>query len=117
MEEQKSKVFQLETQIKTDSPKIDRLRDYEKRIEQLTEMHRNWYVLLPLVIGRTVLLLLIYHRRSQDILLYNKQSEVLSNMESEKQQMKIRIESYDKAQANLANTLRSVKLTDYSFSH
>lgn len=35
-------MFELETAIKKDSHKVDRLRDYEKRIEQLTAMHRMW---------------------------------------------------------------------------
>lgn len=39
-----NKVFELETTIKTDAHKVQRLRDYEKRIEQLTEMHRMWFV-------------------------------------------------------------------------
>lgn len=39
-----NKVFQLETEIKTDAHKVQRLRDYETRIEQLTTMHRMWYV-------------------------------------------------------------------------
>ena len=37
-----NKVFELETQIKADAHKVLRLRDYERRIEQLTAMHRMW---------------------------------------------------------------------------
>lgn len=31
-------VFLLETAIKENAPKVERLKDYEKRIEQLTDM-------------------------------------------------------------------------------
>ena len=41
-------LFELQSQVKMDAPKVQRLRDYEKRIEQFTEMHRLWYVAIPL---------------------------------------------------------------------
>ena len=37
-----NKVFELDTTIKADAHKVQRLSDYEKRVEQLTEMHRMW---------------------------------------------------------------------------
>lgn len=37
-----NKVFELDTTVKADAHKVQRLRDYENRIEQLTEMHRMW---------------------------------------------------------------------------
>lgn len=38
------RVFQLETRIKETAPKVDRLHDYEKQIDQLTMLQRLWYV-------------------------------------------------------------------------
>ena len=35
--------FDLETEIKLDKHKVQRLRDYENRIDQLTKMLRMWY--------------------------------------------------------------------------
>lgn len=40
--EAQRRVFELETQIKEDAHKVQRLRDYERRIDQLTTMHRMW---------------------------------------------------------------------------
>ncbi len=39
-------VFRLETRIKENAPKVDRLHDYEMQIEQLMKLQRLWYVLL-----------------------------------------------------------------------
>lgn len=36
------RVFLLETQIKETAPKVDRLRDYERRIDQLTATQILW---------------------------------------------------------------------------
>lgn len=38
------KVFLLETQIKENAHKVDRLRDYEKQIDQLIKLQQLWYV-------------------------------------------------------------------------
>ena len=46
LEEALQKVFQLETKIKENAPKIDRLHDYEKQIDQLITLQRLWYVLM-----------------------------------------------------------------------
>jgi sigma54-dependent transcription regulator len=42
LEEAKREVFQLETRIKETAHKVDRLRDYEKRIAQLTTTQQLW---------------------------------------------------------------------------
>ena len=39
------KVSSLETKIKEEAHKIDRLHDYEMQIEQLVKLQRLWYVL------------------------------------------------------------------------
>jgi len=36
--------MQLETSIKEDAHKVDRLKDYEKRIKQLTTLQKLWHV-------------------------------------------------------------------------
>ncbi|KAH8105801.1 hypothetical protein DFH11DRAFT_1833049 [Phellopilus nigrolimitatus] len=77
LDDAQNRVFQLETQIKQDAPKVQRLRDYEKRIEQLTAMHRMW---------------------NKDISLYNEQSKEMSELISEHQKMKQHVEAYEKAQ-------------------
>ena len=43
-----NKVFHLETARKETQHKIDRLRDYERQIEQLTATQKLWYVQLHL---------------------------------------------------------------------
>ena len=35
-------VFELQTRIKTNQHKVDRLRDYERQIEQLIALQRLW---------------------------------------------------------------------------
>jgi len=37
-----NRVFELETQVKETAPKVDRLRDYEDKIEQLTKTQQLW---------------------------------------------------------------------------
>ena len=44
LEEALQKVFQLEIKIKENAPKVDRLHDYEKQIDQLMTLQRLWYV-------------------------------------------------------------------------
>jgi hypothetical protein len=39
-----NRVFQLETEIKENAPKVDRLRDYEDKIDQLTKTQQLWWV-------------------------------------------------------------------------
>ena len=36
------KIFELETKIKETAHKVERLGDYEKQIEQLTQMQKIW---------------------------------------------------------------------------
>lgn len=40
--EASNRVFQLETKIKENAHKVDRIHDYEKQIEQLIKMQRLW---------------------------------------------------------------------------
>ncbi|KAH8117372.1 Hamartin protein-domain-containing protein [Phellopilus nigrolimitatus] len=86
LDDAQNRVFQLETQIKQDAPKVQRLRDYEKRIEQLTAMHRMW---------------------NKDISLYNEQSKEMSELISEHQKMKQRVEAYEKAQEDAEEAARA----------
>ena len=37
-----NEVFRLETEIKENEPKVQRLKDYEKRIEHMTAMLKLW---------------------------------------------------------------------------
>jgi len=86
LSEATNRMFDLETAIKKDSHKVDRLRDYEKRIEQLTAMHRMW---------------------NKDIVLYNEQSKEMSQLISEYQKMKLRVEAYEKTQDDLESRARA----------
>lgn len=40
--EAEKRVFELETSIKENAHKVDRLKDYERRIEQLTLLQKLW---------------------------------------------------------------------------
>lgn len=42
------KVFQLETKIKENKHKVDRLRDYERQVDQLVNLQRLWLVIIAL---------------------------------------------------------------------
>ncbi|KAI5124581.1 hypothetical protein M0805_003100 [Coniferiporia weirii] len=86
LDDAQNKVFRLETEVKVDALKVQRLRDYEKRIEQLTAMHRMW---------------------NKDITLYNEQSKEMSELTSEYQKMKLRVGEYEKAQEDAETTARA----------
>ncbi|KAL5529209.1 hypothetical protein ACEPAG_5183 [Sanghuangporus baumii] len=79
LDEAQNRVFELEAQIKADAPKVNRLRDYEKRIEQLTAMLRLW---------------------NKDINQYNEQAKEMAQLLGEHQKMKLRVEGYEKALAD-----------------
>lgn len=42
-----ARVFELETLEKENRPKVDRLHDYEDKINQLLKAQRLWYVYIP----------------------------------------------------------------------
>ncbi|EJD05853.1 uncharacterized protein FOMMEDRAFT_139182 [Fomitiporia mediterranea MF3/22] len=86
LDEAQKKVFELETEIKADALKVKRLRDYEKRIEQLTAMLRMW---------------------NNDIVQYNEQAKQMTELVSEHQKMKMRAEEYEKALADAEASAQS----------
>ncbi|TDL27395.1 hypothetical protein BD410DRAFT_762281 [Rickenella mellea] len=79
-------VFQLQSQIKEDAHKVQRLRDYEKRIEQLTAMHRMW---------------------NEDVETYNEQAAEIAGLQSDYQKMVLRLESYEKTQMEMEEVDRA----------
>lgn len=64
---------------------MQRLRDYEQRIEQHMAMQRMW---------------------DKDIILYNEQSKRMTELVGEHQSMKLRVEAHEKAQETLDNEAR-----------
>ena len=97
------KVFSLEIKLKEEAPKVARLHDYEKRIEQLTTMQRLWWGSdsnsIYLSLAKCVF-------RRDDIKLFNEQSHQLALMVSNDQKMKLQVESYERAQQALDTTAR-----------
>jgi len=73
-------VFQLETKIKESAHKVDRLRDYEKQIEQFINLQRLWEL---------------------DVHKLNEQAEYLQVFTSKYKKMELRLETYEKTQAEM----------------
>ncbi|KAI0725152.1 hypothetical protein C8Q72DRAFT_786064 [Fomitopsis betulina] len=74
------RVFQLETRIKETAPKVDRLHDYEKQIDQLTMLQRLWYL---------------------DVQKLNNQTEYIAIHNSKYRKMELRLDTYEKTHAVL----------------
>ncbi|KAF4608362.1 heat shock protein 90 [Pleurotus pulmonarius] len=81
----KDQVFKLKTQITENQHKIDRLRDYEKQIEQHIRMQRLW---------------------EEDFQKFKDRGEQIELMRSGWKQMELRLESYQQAVAQSEGTIR-----------
>ncbi|KAG5221176.1 heat shock protein [Salix suchowensis] len=81
----KDQVFNLKTQITENQHKIDRLRDYEKQIEQHIRMQRLW---------------------EEDFQKFNDRGEQIELMRSGWKQMELRLESYQQAAIQSEGTIR-----------
>ncbi|KAL4253155.1 hypothetical protein ABKN59_004132 [Abortiporus biennis] len=75
-----NKVFQLETQIKENAHKVERLHDYERQIEQFIKMQRLW---------------------ESDVHQLNDQTETLKAYTSGYKKMELRVDTYEKTQAQM----------------
>ncbi|KDQ33186.1 hypothetical protein PLEOSDRAFT_1060852 [Pleurotus ostreatus PC15] len=81
----KDQVFKLKTQITENQHKIDRLRDYEKQIEQHIRMQRLW---------------------EEDFQKFNDRGEQIELMRNGWKQMELRLESYQQAAIQSEGTIR-----------
>ncbi|KAL6300529.1 Hamartin protein-domain-containing protein [Sparassis latifolia] len=72
------KIFQLETKIKETAPRIDRLHDYEKQIEQLIKLQRLWEL---------------------DVQKLNEQADSLQVFTSQYRKMELRVECFERTLA------------------
>jgi len=82
-------VFELQTQKKETQHKVDRLRDYERQVEQHVKMQRLW---------------------DADFAKFNDRGQQISLMQSQHQQLQIRLESYEKTQAEMDDSARKYRL-------
>ncbi|CCM02390.1 uncharacterized protein FIBRA_04488 [Fibroporia radiculosa] len=82
------RVFQLETKIKEDAHKIDRLHDYEKQIEQLVKLQRLWEL---------------------DVQKLNDQAEYLQVFTSKYRKMELRLESYEQTQSEMEQAMQNYR--------
>lgn len=83
-------VFQLETKIKESAHKIDRLHDYEERIEQLTAVQGVWY-------ERSCLFYIFFDRcfnRNDDARKYREQKDEMAIMVSNFKKMQLQVQAY-----------------------
>ncbi|KAI0064641.1 hypothetical protein BV25DRAFT_1869288 [Artomyces pyxidatus] len=83
--EAEQRVFQLETSVKENAHKVDRLRDYEKRIEQLMTLQKLW---------------------DADVQKYKDQSELMKVLLSQYKKMELRLDTYEKTHAELEEQAR-----------
>lgn len=79
-------VFELQTQKKETQHKIDRLRDYERQIEQHIKIQRLW---------------------DDDFAKFNDQASQISLMQSQYRQLEMRLESHEKTQAKMEDSARA----------
>jgi len=84
LEEALQRVFQLETKIRENAPKVDRLHDYEKQIEQLITLQRLWEL---------------------DVQKLNDQTEYLQIFNSKYGKMELRLDTYEQTHLDLTQIL------------
>jgi hypothetical protein len=96
-------VFELQTQKKENQPKIDRLKDYERQIDQHIKMQRLWYCPSECV---PCVLLIHYTTRDDDFRKFNDRADQIQVMKSQNKQMEMHLESYEKSQAQLEENAR-----------
>jgi len=87
------KIFELETKIKETAHKVDRLRDYERQIEQLVQMQKLWWVARSLEYAAAD----SCYFREMDTRKLNEQTQLLTQMQSEYQGMKLLLKSYEES--------------------
>ncbi|KAI0934089.1 hypothetical protein AcV5_006053 [Taiwanofungus camphoratus] len=82
------KVFQLETKIKENAHKVDRLHDYEQQIDQLIKLQRLWEL---------------------DVQKLNEQAEYLQVFTSKYRKMELRLETYEKTQVEMEQDVQNYR--------
>ncbi|KAF8061581.1 hypothetical protein FPV67DRAFT_1509482 [Lyophyllum atratum] len=80
-----NEVFELRTQKKETQHKVDRLKDYERQIEQHIRLQRLW---------------------DKDFAQFNERGEQIELMRNQYQQMKMQLESYQLTQAEMEESAR-----------
>jgi len=75
-----TELFTLQTQKKENQHKVDRLRDYEKQIEQHLKMQQLW---------------------DADFYMFNQKEQEMVNLRSEYKQMDLRLHTYERSMAEL----------------
>ncbi|KAF8626379.1 hypothetical protein AX15_005029 [Amanita polypyramis BW_CC] len=88
LEEANRKIFELETWKKETQHKIDRLHDYERRLDQHIKMQRLW---------------------NEDFARFNERGEQISFMQGHFKQMELRVESYEKTQGDMDAQIRAYR--------
>lgn len=83
-------VFQLETKMKENAHKIERLYDYELQIEQLVKMQRLWWETL----FSGMKFIWTPDRRETDVQQLNEQNEYLKIFSSQYRKMELQVETY-----------------------
>ncbi|KAL0947043.1 hypothetical protein HGRIS_013186 [Hohenbuehelia grisea] len=84
--ESTTEVFKLQTQQRETQHKIDRLRDYERQIEQHIKMQRLW---------------------DDDFQKFNERAEELKQQESRYRQLELRLQSFENSQTALLSHHKS----------
>ncbi|EMD38392.1 hypothetical protein CERSUDRAFT_113551 [Gelatoporia subvermispora B] len=82
------RVFQLETKIKENAHKVDRLHDYERQIDQLITLQRLWEL---------------------DVQKLNDQADYLQAFTSKYRKMELRLESHEKIQTDMEDKARNAR--------
>ncbi|KAH9842596.1 Hamartin protein-domain-containing protein [Rhodofomes roseus] len=93
LQEALQRVFQLETKIKENAPKVERLHDYEKQIAQLITLQRLWEL---------------------DIQKLNDQTEYLQIANSKYRKMQLRLDTYERTHADLTQILEKQRIRERS---
>lgn len=88
-------MFHLETKIKENAPKVDRLYDYETQINQLIKLQRLWYVV---EVGVCKRIRSNGTRREADVHKINDSKEYLAAFASKYRKMEFRLDAFENAQ-------------------
>lgn len=102
MIEANKKRFELETWKKENQHKIDRLHDYERQLDQHFKMQQLWFVRYR-VLRESILKC---YARDEDFARFNERGEQITIMQSHFKQMELRLESYEKTQAEMDAQIR-----------
>ena len=89
-------VFELQTQKKETQHKVDRLRDYERQIDQHIKIQRLWCVEFSFILEVDLMFF-----RDEDFAKFNRRGEEIAMMRNRYQEMKLQLESYEKTQVEM----------------